>query len=67
MVDVRGDVLQPPHCTTSAEVKVNKNTKVRSFKSNDHIRNTVDGPHFEVSATKASSVTLVEIYFKYTM
>ena len=30
----------------------NKNTKVRSFKSNEHIRKKVDGPYFEVSAKK---------------
>ena len=27
MVDVRGDVLRPPHGTTSAAVKSNKNQK----------------------------------------
>ena len=58
MVDVRGDVLRPSHCTTPAAVKVNKNTKVRSFKSNEHTRNKVDGQYFEVSAKTASSVTL---------
>ena len=25
MVDVRGDVLRPPHCTTPAAVKANTN------------------------------------------
>ena len=31
----------------------NESTKVRSFKSNEHIRiNKVDGPYFEVSAKK---------------
>ena len=58
MADVRGDVLRPPHYTTPAAVKANKNTKVRSFVSNEHIRNKVDGPYYEVSAKKASSVTL---------
>ena len=33
-------------------------TKARSFKSNEHIRNKVDGPYFKVSAKKAASVTL---------
>ena len=28
MVDVRGDVLRPPHCTTPAAVKTNKNQKL---------------------------------------
>ena len=37
---------------------VDKNTKVRSFKSIEHIRKKVDGPYFEVSAIKALSVTL---------
>ena len=36
----------------------NKNTKVRSFKSSEYIRKKVDGPYFEVSAKKASSVSL---------
>ena len=37
---------------------INKNTKVRSFESSKHIRMKVDGPYFEISAKKASSVTL---------
>ena len=39
-----------------AELRLNKNTKVRSFKSNEHLRKKVDGPYFEVSAKKASSM-----------
>ena len=31
---------------------------MRSFKSSEHIRKKVDGPYFEVSAKKASSVPL---------
>ena len=53
MVDVRGDVLRPPHCTTQAAVKANKNTKICSFKSSEHIRKKVDGPYFDVSAKKS--------------
>ena len=34
---------------TSAD---NKNTKVRSFKSNERIRKKEDGPYFEISAKK---------------
>ena len=30
MVDVRGDVLRPPHGTTPAAVKSNKNQKTKS-------------------------------------
>ena len=32
MVDVRGDVLWPPHCTTPAAVKSNKKSEMRPFK-----------------------------------
>ena len=28
MVDVRGDILWPPHCTTPAAVKANKNQNI---------------------------------------
>ena len=35
MVDVRGDVLRPPHGTTPAAVKSNIKSEMRSFKSND--------------------------------
>ena len=35
MVDLRGDVLRPPHCTKPAAVKANK--KMSSFKSNENI------------------------------
>ena len=59
MVDVWGDVLRPPHCTTPAAVKANKNTKVRTFKSSEHIRMKVDGPYFEVSAKKSLISDLV--------
>ena len=54
MVDVQGDVLQLPHCTTPAAVKANKNTRVRSFKSNENICKKVDGPYSKVSAKKVS-------------
>ena len=37
MVDVRGDVLRPPHGTTPAAVKANKIQKLSSFKSNETI------------------------------
>ena len=58
MVDVLGEFLRPPHCTTPAVVKANKNLKMCSFKSSEHILKKVDGPYFEVSAKNASSVTL---------
>ena len=37
MVDVREDVLRPPHGTTPAAVKSNKKSEMRSFKSNENI------------------------------
>ena len=58
MIDVRGDVLRPPHGTTPAEVKANKNKNVSSFKSNENIHSKEDGSFYVVSANKASSVTL---------
>ena len=57
MVDVRGDILRPPHGTTPAAVKSNKIRK-RSFKSNKNIHKKEGGSYYVVSANKASSVTL---------
>ena len=47
MVDVRGDVLRPPHGTTPAAVKANKNKKMSSFKKNENIYNKEDEPYYE--------------------
>ena len=58
MVDVRGDVLRPPHGTTPAAVKSNIKSEMRSFKSNDNIHKKEGGSYYVVSANKASSVTL---------
>ena len=58
MVDVRGDVLRPPHGTTSAAVKSNKKSEMRSFKSNENIHKKEGGSYYVVSANKTSSVTL---------
>ena len=68
MVDVRGDVLRPPHCTTPAEVKANynNNNNKSSFKSNENIHKKEDGSYYIVSAYKASSLArkYVAHYFK---
>ena len=40
MVDVRGDVLRPPHGTTPAAVKANKIQKLSSFKSNEALHDS---------------------------
>ena len=58
MVAVRGDVLQPPHGTTPAAVKSNKNQKWDPFQSNENIHKKEGGSYYVVSANKASSVTL---------
>ena len=58
MVDVRGDVLRPPHCTPPAAVKSNIKSEMRSFKSNENIHKKEGGSYYVVSANKASSVTL---------
>ena len=60
MVDVRGDVLRPPHGTTPAAVKANKKQKAKmsSSKSNENIHKKEDGSYYGVTANKASSVTL---------
>ena len=52
MVDVRGDVLRPPHGTTPAAVKANKIQKLSSFKSNEDIHKREDGSYYVVSANK---------------
>ena len=57
MVDVRGAVLRPPHCTTPAAGKENK-IKMSFFMSNENIHKKVDGPYYVVSANKALSLTL---------
>ena len=44
MDDVRGDFLGPPHGTTPAAVIADK-TKLRSFKSSEHIHEKSDGPY----------------------
>ena len=59
MVDVRGDVLRPPHGTTPAAVKSNIKSEMRSFKSNENIHKKEGGSYYVVSANKASSVTLL--------
>ena len=52
MVDVRGDVLRPPHGTTPAAVKANIKSEMRSFKSNENIPKKEGGSYYVVSANK---------------
>ena len=60
MVDVRGDVLRPPHGTTPAAVKSNKNQKWDHLRAMEtFIRERWEGgSYYVVSANKSSSVTL---------
>ena len=53
MVDVRGDVLRPPHGTTPAAVKSNIKSEMRSFKSNENIHRKDGGSYYVVSVNKA--------------
>ena len=48
MVDVRGDVLRPPHGTTPAAVKSNKNKKLDPLRAmKTFIRRKVDHTTYE--------------------
>ena len=58
MVDVRGDVLRPPHGTTPAAVKSNIKSEMRSFKSNENIHKKESGSYYVVSANKAPRTSL---------
>ena len=62
MVDIRGDVLRPPHGTTPAAEKSNIKSEMRVFKSNENIHKKKGGSYYVVSANKASSVTLKSVY-----
>ena len=50
--------MSRPLTTGKMVLDVNKETKVHSFKSSEHIHKNVDGLYFDISAKKASSVTL---------
>ena len=60
MVDVRGDVLRPPHGTTPAAVKSNKK-EMRSFKSNENIHEKEGGSYYVVSANKACNYPATKV------
>ena len=47
MVDVRGDVLRPPHGTTPATVTSNIKSEMRSFKSNENIHKKEGGSYYK--------------------
>ena len=61
MVDVRGDVLRPPHGTTPAAVKAHKIQKLSSFKSNENIHKREDGSYYVVSANKAVCTNVLSV------
>ena len=64
MVDVRGDVLRPPHGTTPAAVKSNIKSEMRSFKSNENIHKKEGGSYYVVSANKAQFDVAVRMSIK---
>ena len=55
MVDVRGDVLRPPHGTTPAAMKSDIKSEMRSFKSNENI-------HRKEGGSKCLSVSLYSLF-----
>ena len=57
MVDVREDILRPPHGTTPAAVKSN----IKSEMSNENIHKKEGGSYYVVSANKASSTCLQDV------
>ena len=61
MVDVRGDVLRPPHGTTPAAVKSNIKSEIRAFKSNENIYKKEGGSYYVVSANKASIFLFINL------
>ena len=64
MDDVRGRFLGLPHSTTPAAVTTNKNIKMSSFKSSEHIQKKEGGSGRSVSDNRSSSVTLNELPMK---
>ena len=59
MVDVRGDVLRPPHGTTPAAVKSNIKSEMRSFKSNENIHKK-EGSSFQNTSVSKSEQTATD-------
>ena len=66
MVDVRGDVLRPPHCTTPAAVKANRNKQMSSFKSDENMHKKGDGSYYVVSANKAKTGKIFWLGWEHT-
>ena len=66
MVDVRGDVLRPPHGTTPAAVKSNLKSEMRSFKSNENIHKVYLDPTILCSIHKIhkSNIYLMHSFSK---
>ena len=63
MVDVRGDVLRPPHGTTPAAVKTNKIQKLSSFKSNENIHKREDGSFVYDTGSPVEEVWQLNFYY----
>ena len=61
MVDVRGDVLRPPHGTTPAAVKSNIKSEMRSFKSNENIHKKEGGSYYGFRHHRSTDYHLVRL------
>ena len=63
MVDVRGDVLRPPHGTTPAAVKSNIKSEMRSFKSNENIHKKEGGNPPFISGDRAQTRLISTVFY----
>ena len=59
MIDVRGDVLRPPHGRAKSNIK----SEMRSFKSNENIHKKEGGSYYVVSANKANTFVTNDNFF----
>ena len=62
MVDVRGDVLRPPHGTTPAAVKSNIKSEMISFKSNENIHKKEGGSYLDKSVSEIKTQINVSFF-----
>ena len=64
MVDVRGDVLRPPHGTTPFAVKSNIKSEMRSFKSNENIQVSTYGSTIEIISISLEDIRNKNVSYK---
>ena len=61
MDDVRGNLLGPPHGTTTAAVITNEHIKVNSSEGSEIIKKREGWPYCAISDTESSLVTLIKL------